>query len=176
MQYLAQLLQHPHHEFHAVALATGSADLGVVPSLGAATLREVDDRADSASTVGGFTDAGEVLDPQAKAAYKQRLQELQAELEEAQAFNDPGRAEKLREEIDFLTQELVQAVGLGGRARKAASPVERARVNVTRAIRTAITKITDSHPALGQYLAQTIKTGTFCTYIPEPNLSVDWQF
>jgi tetratricopeptide (TPR) repeat protein len=176
MQYLAQLLQHPRHEFHALALATGSADLGVAPSLGAATLREVDDRADSVSAVGGFTDAGEVLDPQAKAAYKQRLQELQAELEEAQAFNDPGRAEKLREEIDFLTQELVQAVGLGGRTRKAASPVERARVNVTRAIRTAITKITDSHPALGQYLTQTIKTGTFCVYTPDSHLSVDWQF
>jgi hypothetical protein len=64
----------------------------------------------------GFTDAGEVLDPQARAAYRQRLRDLQAELAEAQSFNDAGRSEKLQDEIAFLTQELAQAVGLGGRA------------------------------------------------------------
>jgi len=43
-----------------------------------------------------------------------RFRNLQAELEEAQSFNDPGRIEKLRAEMEFLTQELAQAVGLGG--------------------------------------------------------------
>jgi hypothetical protein len=35
--------------------------------------------------------------------------------------------------------------------RKAASPAERARVNVTRAIRSAMTRITEVHPAVGAY-------------------------
>jgi len=73
-------------------------------------------------------------------------------------------------------QELARAVGFAGRARKAASPGERARVNVTRAIKTAIEKIGKSHPALGQYLTRTIKTGTFCSYAPDPHKPFFWQF
>src|SRR5262249_307498 len=115
---------------------------------------------------GGLTDAGDVLDPQAKAAYKRRLAELRAELEEAQAFNDLGRSARAQEEIDFLVRELARAVGLGARSRKAASPHERARVNVTRAIKSAIDKIGKNHPSLGQHLTQAIKTGTFCLYTP----------
>jgi len=59
---------------------------------------------------------------------------------------------------------------------QSASPQERARVNVTRAIRTAITRVTEVSPTLGQYLAQTIKTGTFCVYAPPPHVSVTWDF
>lgn len=79
-------------------------------------------------------------------------------------------------EIDFLTQELAHAVGLGGRARKAGSPAERARVNVTRAIKAAVTRITTRHPALGHYLTRTITTGYRCTYTPDPHLLLSWEF
>jgi hypothetical protein len=123
----------------------------------------------------GFTDAGEVLDPQAKAAYRQRLRDLQAELEEAQTYHDAGRIEKLQAEVEFLIRELSQAVGLGGRTRKAASAAERARINVTKAIKMGIRKIREQHPALGQHLEQTIRTGTFCVYEPRPHQSSSWQ-
>jgi hypothetical protein len=53
---------------------------------------------------------------------------------------------------------------------------ERARINVTRAIKAAIKKIAVSHSALGQYLSRTIKTGTFCSYVPEPHQSSSWRF
>ncbi|MBI3798927.1 MAG: hypothetical protein HY268_18425 [Deltaproteobacteria bacterium] len=52
---------------------------------------------------------------------------------------------------------------------------ERARVNVTRAIRAAIKKITASHPTLGQHLIHAIKTGTFCSYTPDPHQPYSWQ-
>jgi predicted ATPase len=176
LQYIAQLLRYPHHEFHVLALVSGDVSLAAIDRPSHQMFKRVDTANEPESVYGGgFTDVGDMLDPQAKAAYKQRLQGLQAELEEARGFNDPGRAEKIQEEIDFLTQELVHAVGLGGRSRKAASPAERARVNVTRAIKTAIRKITESHPALGQHLAHTIKTGTFCAYTPDPHLSLSWQ-
>jgi hypothetical protein len=54
--------------------------------------------------------------------------------------------------------------------------VERARVNVTRAIRTAINRMTAVHPALGSYLARTITTGAFCAYTPDPQVPISWQF
>ena len=45
---------------------------------------------------------------------------------------------------------------------------ERARAGVTRAIRQAITRIADHHPQLGEHLSRTIRTGTYCAYMPDP--------
>jgi hypothetical protein len=176
MQYLAHLLQHPDQEFPALALAADTADFSTSSVTGMRLLGEAQDPATATAHLSSFTDAGGVLDPQARAEYRQRLKEIRTELEEAQEFNDVGRIEKLQDELEFVTQELVGAVGLRGRVRKAASPQERARVNVTRAIRTAITRATEVNPALGQYLTQTIKTGTFCVYTPTPHMPVNWQF
>lgn len=176
MQYLAHLLQHPDQEFSALALAADTPDFSTSSLTGISLLNETRDPATANVHIAGFTDAGEVLDPQAKAAYRQRLTELRDELAEAQEFNDVGRVEKLQDELEFVTQELVGAVGLQGRARKAASPQESARVNVTRAIRTAIARVAEVHPALGRYLTQTIKTGTFCVYVPDPHTPLTWQF
>ncbi len=116
-----------------------------------------------------------MLDPQARAAYTQRLADLQAELAEAHAGNDPDRTDRLQKEIEFLTRELSHAVGLGGRVRKAASAAERARINVTKAMKSAINKISRSHPALGHHLRQTIRTGAYCSYTPDPRLPISWQ-
>ena len=176
MRYLAYLLQHPDHEFSALALAADTPEVTSSALFERSLLDEPRDSAAASVHITGFTDAGDALDPQAKAEYRQRLHELQADLEEAQTFNDIGRVEKLQAELEFVTQELVGAVGLGGRMRKAASPQERARVNVTRAIRTAMTRIAEVHPALGQHLTQAIKTGTFCAYVPAPHPTLTWQF
>ena len=51
---------------------------------------------------------------------------------------------------------------------------ERARVNVTRAIRTVLGRIATHHPALSRHLAATIKTGAVCSYTPDPRLPVRW--
>ncbi len=176
MQYLAHLLQHPDQEFSAIALAADTPDFSTSSLTGISLLSETRDPATANVHSVGFTDAGDVLDPQAKAAYRQRLKDLQGEIAEAHEFNDVGRVEKLQDEREFVTQELVSAVGLRGRARKVASPQERARVNVTRAIRTAIARVTEVHPVLGQDLTQTIKTGTFCSYVPELQMLVTWEF
>ena len=169
MQYIAQLLRQPYEEIHVLTLATGELPPAEGPTQ--------DSSQSYAEGMAGspFQDAGEMLDPQARAAYKHRLSELQTEREEAQEFNDLGRVERLQEEMDFLTQELSQAVGLGGRARKVGSTAERARVNVTKRIRAAIKRIAASHPALGDHLKRTIQTGTFCTYAPESAEAFDWQ-
>jgi non-specific serine/threonine protein kinase len=124
----------------------------------------------------GLGDAGEALDTQARTAHRQRIAELREELTEARNFNDRGRIEKLEAEIEFFTQELAGAVGLGGRNRKAASATERARVNVTRAIKTVVKKIAEQNPALELYFSTTIKTGAFCSYTPDPRFPLTWQF
>ena len=51
------------------------------------------------------------------------------------------RAEAVQDELDQLVAQLAAAFGLGGRDRRAASAAERARLNVTRAVRAAISRI-----------------------------------
>jgi tetratricopeptide (TPR) repeat protein len=163
-EYLAVLLRSPGREVHVLDLAAG----GPVESPVAGAPEAV--RVDSAG------DAGDVIDPQARTAYRRRLAELAGELEEARSFHDTVRAERLQDEIDTITQELSRALGLGGRHRKAGSAAERARVNVSRAIAAVLKKISEEHPALGEHLAARVHTGTFCSYDPDPLVTVEWRF
>ena len=112
----------------------------------------------------------EVLDEQARREYRRRIEELQTELEQAEADNDPARAEPARIELDALIDELAKATGLQGRSRKMGDTVERARSAVTWRIRSAIKKISAAHPRLGQHLSNSIRTGNFCVYSPESAL------
>lgn len=107
------------------------------------------------------------IDEQARAAYRGRLTELDAELAEAQEWNDPERAERLAAERDFLISEITAAYGLGGRPRHLGSDLERARVNVTRAIRSAIRKLATHAPELASALEGAVQTGTHCRYTPD---------
>jgi hypothetical protein len=125
--------------------------------------------------VGDVGDAGELLDAEARAAYRGRLTDLRAERGEAEAVGDTGRIAAADREIAMLTQELARAVGLGGRARRAGSLAERARLNVTRAIAVVLRKVAGEHPALGEHLAGTVRTGAFCSYTPDPRNPVRWD-
>lgn len=108
-----------------------------------------------------------LIDPQARRAYRARLEELQQELDAAEADNDLERAARARAETEFLTAELSAALGLGGRARRQPDPPERARKAVTWRIRACIDRIEREHAELGRHLRHAIRTGTFCSYAPE---------
>ena len=77
--------------------------------------------------------------------------------------------------MQFLIDELAAAAGLGGRDRRAGSAAERARVNITRAIMTAVARIRAQSPALADHLDATIHTGTFCSYTPNPRAPISWR-
>jgi tetratricopeptide (TPR) repeat protein len=111
-------------------------------------------------------DAGAVLDGAAIHGYRARLLELREELEEAEANADRGRAERAREEMEFLTHELASAVGLGGRERRSGAAAERARTTVQKRLRSALARIRDGLPELATHLEQSIRTGAFCGYLP----------
>jgi hypothetical protein len=83
-------------------------------------------------------------------------------------------AEHLQEELDQLVHQLAQAFGLGGRARQSASTSERARLNVTRAVRAAIGKIADALPVAGAVLDRRIRTGIYCAYEPAADDPLRW--
>jgi hypothetical protein len=123
-----------------------------------------------------FHDAGPILDSQAKAEYKRRIDELRNDLEEAERFNDFYRAARARGEMNAIAEQLAAAVGLGGRDRRSSSEAERARSTVTKRIKKAINRIGKVIPPLGRHLAVRIKTGYFCSYNPHPDRQVVWKF
>lgn len=112
-------------------------------------------------------DAGEVLDVRARREYERRLRELQAEIDQAASGNDFEREARAQAEFDAIVEQLTGAVGLGGRARRAGDPTEKARTAVTWRIKNAMERITDVHPVLGRHLQRSVRTGTFCAYAPE---------
>jgi hypothetical protein len=163
LRFLSVLLDAPGREIHALELVS------VVE--GHAPHRKAFD-AELRPETG---DAGEILDERAKGEYARRLKELESELAEAETWHDPERASRLRKEIDFLVSELGAAVGLGGRDRAAATNAERARVNVTRTIKSALERVGEHSPSLGRHLAATIRTGIFCSYEPDPRVPISWS-
>jgi hypothetical protein len=163
VRHLALLLSRPGVEVHSLELSGG---IGETVSGGVA--------GELAATDVGVG-SGPALDAAAKSAYRRRLEDLRDELDEAERFNDPERAARAREEIDFLAAELSSAVGLGGRDRPQGSDAERARVNVTRAIRSTIRRLAEHDEALGAELEATIHTGLFCRYQPDPRRPLKWD-
>jgi hypothetical protein len=116
---------------------------------------------------------GPVLDDKARRAYRQRLEELERDVDEAEANADLARADRLRAEREMLVSELAAAVGLGGRARVGGDPADRARKAVTMRIRAAIRTIGGLDPALGRHLTNAVQTGRVCCY--EPETPVQWN-
>jgi len=164
LHYLAELLGNPGRELLAAELVSGCR-----------RGRKAAPGAGSVDGCPGSDDSGDVLDGRTIAAYKDRLHDLQDALGEARAFNDLARAERIQGETDFILRQLAQAVGLGGRKRKAGSYVERARVNVHKGIKAALRKVAQTHAALGRHLAATVRTGTLCSYNPDPRVAVSWK-
>jgi hypothetical protein len=170
LTHIARLLGAPHVEFHALDLVGGAGTGTGAGAAGSAVSGpgiEVRSRGDS--------DAGPILDSEAKRAYRARVAELQEEIDEAESFNDPERAARAREELAFVARELASAVGLHGRDRKTGSDAERARVNVTRAIRTALKRVSEHDAVLGRKLGAAIRTGMFCVYEPVPGEEPVWD-
>ena len=155
-RYLERLLAEPGREFHVL-------DLVAVEQ---GTLRTPKTAA---------VDAGlPVLDDEARAAYRRRLADIEEDMEEAARMNDPGRLALAERDRDYLVAELSRAVGLGGRGRTVGGSAERARTSVARSLRYALDRMAEEHPALAGHLQQSVRTGSYCSYSPDPLAPVAW--
>lgn len=118
-------------------------------------------------------DAGPVLDREALRQYRRRLSELDDRIDAAAVRGDLSRQQQFAAERDALIAELKRANGLGGRPRRSGSPAEKARLNVTRTIRHAISELSTRAPVLAAHLDQSVVTGVSCCY--EPRTPVSWH-
>jgi hypothetical protein len=141
---LAEILLYPHlhpgRDVHVTQLLGGPTDLRVPTLLGGLW------KAGSDVVTTGYQGHGPILDSKAKTEYKQRIDELRKDLEEAARFNDSYRATNIRCEMGAVAEQLAAAVGLGGRDRCSSSEAERARSAVTKRIKEAINRIADVIP------------------------------
>jgi hypothetical protein len=157
-RYLATLLAAPGREVHVM-------QLGAVPVSGSRS--DAHDGLSIGSLGGSLDDAP---DERARREYRERLEDLQAELDEAEQLADTGRAERLRAELDHLIDQLAER--FGARAQRQ-GPSETARKAVTKVLRTQIGKILELHPALGRHLRDSVRMGTVCVYAP--STPVEWD-
>ncbi|MFI6306099.1 ATP-binding protein [Amycolatopsis thailandensis] len=114
-----------------------------------------------------------VLDDEAKARYRARLDELDELIDSATALGQDTRAASLDRERDALLAELRSAAGLGGRTRRLGDEAERARKTVTARIRDTLRKLDEQHPALATHLRASVTTGSSCRYAPDDK--VPWR-
>jgi tetratricopeptide (TPR) repeat protein len=158
LRYLAELLAQPGAEHHVLDL--------VDRVEGIAAADGPDRRA--------LGDAGGLLDARARSAYRRRIEQLRTEADEALEAGLLDTAEARQAELDQLVHQLAQAFGLGGRDRRAASAAERARLNVTRALRAAIAHLRNALPEAGSVLDRRVRTGLYCAYEPADDDPVGW--
>jgi hypothetical protein len=166
LRYLARLLAEPGREFHVLELV----------ALERSRLEPQSAPLGHEFEVSPHGDSGPLLDARAKEAYRRRLTEIEEDIAEATSMADLGRIAQAQAEREFLVRELSRAVGLGGRDRRAGSASERARVSVTRAVRQALARIRDHNVPLADHLERVVRTGTHCTYLPDPRMPVTWTF
>ena len=166
LRYIERLLAEPNREFHALDLV--AVEQGTLPT-GSASSEH-----DETPSVGAEASLP-VLDAQAREAYRRRLREVEEDIEDAHRCNDLGRAELAERDRDYLIAELTHAVGLGGRHRSVGGSGERARTSVTRALRYALGKLADHHPAVANHLEASIQTGTYCAYKPDALTQITWS-
>ncbi len=114
MEYLERLIDHADVEIAAVELASGHA------------------------VACDASKRDPLLDRRAKAAYRQRIEELRTEADDAEQCADIERACTARLELDRYLEELARATGFGGSTRSFADSAERARVSVHKAIKRAL--------------------------------------
>lgn len=161
LRYLAELLRSPGVERHALDLVDRVE--GVASAESGLDRRQLGD-------------AGELVDAQARSAYRRRIEALRAEIDEAFERHDEDEAEKRQAELDQLVGQLAEAFGLGGRSRRSSSATEKARLNVTRALRSATAKVSEALPEAGSVLDRRLRTGLYCAYEPDDADDVRWSF
>jgi len=166
LHYIAHLLAHPGEPWHVRDL------IALTDGVDSYSGSQAEANLQVASNLG---DAGPLLDTRAKAEYRQRRAELKSELADAERANDPGAVNRIREELEMVDDQLSEAVGLGGRDRKAADSAERSRSRVARAIRGSLNSIRANDASLGHHLSTCIRTGYVCAYHPDPDGRLTWR-
>lgn len=159
LRHLAKLLERPNHPVHVLDLLQDKA--ASTPYDARQHVCELSPRS------ARFEVRDPLSDAHSRAAYRQRMLDIEAELAEAERDADLGRCQALEAEKSWLLQALLaRSCGIN-------VTVERARKAVYNRIREAVSAIDRLHPALARHLVVSVRTGAHCVY--KPDLRVRWS-
>lgn len=145
MTHLAVLIANPGAEIPAIELVAGL---------------------DAVSARGARMSAQTVLDRTTIARYRQRLSELEDQIDDLIYSGETEKAADARREREWFLAELAAGTGLSGRLRAFSNDKERARLAASRAIRRALAHIEQADAVIGENLRAGIHTGGYCCYRP----------
>jgi len=117
----------------------------------------------------------EIMDEKYLEETKNRLIEIEEDINEIEEFNDESRLEeldRLKIEKSKILRLLSSVMNLRGRSRKVGSRNELARIRVTRNIKNQVKNIAGEQKNLGDYLRRFLVTGDIIRYnLPDSPLN-----
>jgi hypothetical protein len=132
----------------------------------------------AAPGLAGVVDRGprhEINDAVTLRTYRDRIDEMRAEIDQADSDHDIERASVLREELDELLDHLGPSIGLRGRTRAFSDSGERARVAVRKSLGRVFEAVHEQDPEFGRHLHDSIRTGAICRFEPVNQFPSVWH-
>jgi hypothetical protein len=148
--YISYLLGSPHREYHVTELVKAAED----PE------REF-----------LYFSSGKISTKETIDNYRNRLKEINSELKISEDSGDHLLERELKIEKEALEEQLLKAVGIGGRLRKHPDEIRRHANAVSEAISRSMNTISKINPALWKHLLNTVNRGEFLSYTPEKHTS-----
>ena len=168
LHYIAYLLDNPGKDVSALDLEKSHPDSPDDTQAMQISAAQLDENGLATSST---DDRQPVLDEKAKQEYKDKLESLQDEREQAEQLEDDEQLERIDKETDAISRELNSAQAIFGKSRIFANQNERCRKRVTETIRTSLVKLRTNHKELGEHLDASIKTGGYCSYTSQEEIS-----
>ena len=168
LHYIAYLLDNQGKEVSALDLEQSHPDSPDDTQAMQISAAQLDENGLATSST---DDRQPVLDEKAKQEYKDKLESLRDDREQAEQLEDDEQLERIDKETDAISRELNSAQDIFGKSRIFANQNERCRKRVTEAIRTSLVKLRTNHKELGEHLGASIKTGGYCSYTSQEEIS-----
>jgi hypothetical protein len=175
LSYIKVLLSTPGVPINVFELQRMAGDSGDLQDL--SRLEDWDRHKDDNYTC-GVDETWASLDPTAKTSYLDRLKVINIEMTDARKRQDQAKIDTLKKEAEFIQKALQEG------ASKSKDPeVELNRKRVLKAITDAIKNIGKLEEAfnyhdkpISRHLRRYIRTGAYCSYVPNADEPCEWVF
>ena len=175
LQYIAFLISHARKPFHVldlIAEVEGSSSELDDKIYGRMSREQLNN--DHHLSISRTGNTHEILDYEATKSLKNKLNYLKEELAKAEGNNDEGWMSKLREEIEVIEKQLVNAYRPSGQLSNFTDSGDKARKRVANAITRSLKKIEKENIHLWRHLNSFIDKGFRCSYDPPDD--IEWSF
>jgi tetratricopeptide (TPR) repeat protein len=108
-------------------------------------------------------------------AYRERIDEMRREIDEAEHDHDIERAAAIHADLDDLLEHLGPTIGLRGRTRAFADTGERARVAVKKSLGRVFDAIAEQDAEFARGLDDSVRTGAICRFEPRAHFPSVWH-